>query len=297
MRDILISIWRKLTQIKICTPLICVIRYIAGTNVFNTVLDFIEVYVCHTSYEESRRYYSANLNRIKAITLWLEDEKSKRTYLNIWKYRVTHKRKYLRGIVSKDQYFSQEVISFGPREYFIDGGAYKGDIVKRFMEMIGGAKSATYGHIYAFEPDIFNFTKLKYYVSKRLRMPGNKIDIFNMGLWENPAILTFKGNIEEACMISVDGNSRIPVDSIDNIIGDRKITFIKMDIEGAELSAIKGARKTIEHWKPKMAVCIYHTDKDMIEIVEYIRKNYPFYKIYIRHYSWFYADTVLYAVQ
>ena len=97
-------------------------------------------------------------------------------------------------------------------------------------------------------------------------------------------------------MISSEGDFRIQADSIDNIIGDRKITFIKLDIEGAELNAIKGAERAIKHWRPKMAVCIYHTDHDMIEIAEYIKENYPFYKIYIRHYSWFYADTVLYAI-
>ena len=138
MRDFLIRIWRKLTRIKICGPFVYIIRYAAGTNVFNILLDFIEIHVCQTSYGESQKYYSENLDRIKKITSWLKDAKSEKTYRNIWKYRITHERKYLRGIVSKDQYFDRSIISFANGECFVDGGAYKGDTVRKFIKILRG---------------------------------------------------------------------------------------------------------------------------------------------------------------
>lgn len=296
MRDTLIGIWRKLTQIKLCIPIIRLIRYIAATNAFNTLLDFLEIYVCHTSYAESKEYYFENIDRIRTIMSWLGDEKSRETYWSMWKYRITHERGFLKGIVSKDQYFDQTVISMGQEECFVDGGAYNGDTVKKFIKICGGGHGDAYEHIYAFEPDPFNYSRLRTGIRKELKKSPGKIDTFQIGLWERRANLAFKGDIEEACMISAEGSTQVEVDSIDHVIGDRRVTFIKLDIEGAELNAIRGAKKTIERWRPKMAVCIYHKDSDMVDIAEYIKERYPFYKIYIRHHSWFYADTVLYAI-
>ena len=75
-----------------------------------------------------------------------------------------------------------------------------------------------------------------------------------------------------------------------------KITMIKMDIEGSELEALKGAKKTIQRDKPKLAICIYHKPEDMADIPLYIKELVPEYKLYIRHHSNFATETVLYAV-
>ena len=73
-------------------------------------------------------------------------------------------------------------------------------------------------------------------------------------------------------------------------------TFIKMDIEGAELEALRGAQNIIKSNKPKLAICIYHSDQDMIDIIEYIHKLQPDYKIYLRHHSLYEAETVIYCI-
>ncbi len=69
-----------------------------------------------------------------------------------------------------------------------------------------------------------------------------------------------------------------------------------MDIEGAELEALQGAKNTIQRFLPKLAICIYHKPKDIIEIPLYIKKIAPRYNLYLRHYSNFHSETVLYAV-
>ena len=75
-----------------------------------------------------------------------------------------------------------------------------------------------------------------------------------------------------------------------------KVTFIKMDVEGAELESLKGAEKTIRRDKPKLAICIYHKPEDMWTIPLYIKELVPEYKLYIRHHSSGVCETVLYAV-
>lgn len=87
--------------------------------------------------------------------------------------------------------------------------------------------------------------------------------------------------------------------SIDEIVYSEespKVTFIKMDIEGAELESLKGAQKVIQRDKPKLAICIYHKPEDMVELPLYIKELVPEYKFYIRHHSNFINETVLYAI-
>ncbi len=86
------------------------------------------------------------------------------------------------------------------------------------------------------------------------------------------------------------------MDSIDNVCWEDKVTFIKLDIEGSELEALRGAEKIIRRDKPRLAISIYHKPQDYFEIPLYIRGLVPEYKLYIRHHKFNKNDTVLYAV-
>ena len=94
--------------------------------------------------------------------------------------------------------------------------------------------------------------------------------------------------------IDENGEDEVEVRALDEVV-DGKVTFIKMDIEGAELQALFGAEKTIKKYKPKLAICIYHRLEDILEIPAYIHSIVPEYKFYIRHYSFSTSETVLYA--
>lgn len=74
------------------------------------------------------------------------------------------------------------------------------------------------------------------------------------------------------------------------------ICFVKMDIEGSELEALKGMSRTICACKPKLAICMYHKPEDMWEIPMYLKKLVPEYRLFVRHYSNSDLETVLYAV-
>jgi hypothetical protein len=91
------------------------------------------------------------------------------------------------------------------------------------------------------------------------------------------------------------GDINIEVASIDDTIKS-DVTFIKMDIEGAEYQAIIGAGKIIKRCKPKLAISIYHNPNDLWELPILIHNINPKYKFYLRHYSFAENDTVLYAL-
>ena len=69
-----------------------------------------------------------------------------------------------------------------------------------------------------------------------------------------------------------------------------------MDIEGAELDTLHGAKNMIDIDKPKMAVCVYHRMDDILTIPEYLIRINPEYKLYMRHHNCNITETVLYAV-
>lgn len=294
MRERLLKIWRKLTQVKILTPVIVFIRWFAATDFFNTILDFVEKHIFHTSYQEAGSFYVKNKDRIEKIAANLADSKSRRVYKNILAYRATHDRRYLRrGIVDKEQYFDADIVCMTENEYFVDCGAYKGDTIKEFWQRLG--TNRTSAHALAFEPDAYNFACLRKYLKKK--GISGRVRCLRLGTWSDAKELRFRANTEEGCMITDDGDSVIQVNSIDNVVNPHShVTFIKMDVEGAEYDSLIGAERTIRRDRPRLAISIYHSDEDMIRIAEYLMREYPFYKFYIRHYTWFYADTVLYAV-
>lgn len=69
-----------------------------------------------------------------------------------------------------------------------------------------------------------------------------------------------------------------------------------MDIEGSELNAIKGSNKVIKEQKPKLAISIYHKQKDILDIPNLLLQYNPDYQLYLRHYSFVAYETVLYAL-
>lgn len=187
---------------------------------------------------------------------------------------------------SGPQYFDQEIIKLEDGEIFVDGGAYDFDSSKALLSRCRAEK------IYAFEPDEINLEKIKNIVGQYKDV---KISLFQNGLWDKNEILRFESNGTIGSHISENGDVTIHAAALDEIIKER-VTYIKMDIEGAELKALTGAAGLIQKYKPKLAICVYHKPEDIIEIPAYILSLVPEYKLYLRHYAWNAAETVLYAV-
>ena len=86
--------------------------------------------------------------------------------------------------------------------------------------------------------------------------------------------------------------------SIDAFVSEQnidKVDCIKLDVEGAELAALKGACKTITKMKPKLIICLYHKTEDLLEIPDLIKRFVPEYELYVAHSNINFIDTILYA--
>ena len=187
-------------------------------------------------------------------------------------------------------YFPDDIIKPIDDEVFIDAGAYNGGTIKDFLLFCNGK----YKKIIAFEPDKSNYILCTNFInSSQLK----RVDVINKGVWSSSEILRFSSSSDWGSHISKTGEIEINVVSIDSIIDDIPVTMIKMDVEGAELEALKGAKKAITKHKPRLAVCIYHKPSDIIDIPEYILNLNKEYKLFIRHHSTdVSAGTVLYAI-
>lgn len=130
------------------------------------------------------------------------------------------------------------------------------------------------------------------------------IVLIEKGLWNKHANIGFRGSGNSSSkVIELDENctdfsstETIEVVAMDDVAECKDATFIKMDLEGSEIMALKGAEKIIKRNKPKLAVCIYHSDQDMLEIIQYIHSLVPEYKLFVRQHANSYNETVLYAV-
>lgn len=178
----------------------------------------------------------------------------------------------------------------GEREVFIDAGGFDGFTTELFMDWCGGN-----GYSYIFEPDERNRVSIKSNLKGIL-----DYEIVPKALWSRNTILAMdsKGNFASNVREKIDESREETIDSIaiDDFAKGKRITYIKMDIEGAETEALRGAARVIAEQKPKLAISIYHKDKDIWEIPVLILRYCPEYKFYLRHYSFSWYDTVLYAV-
>ena len=247
---------------------------------------------------KSRLYFFRNKNRVKKIIDWLADQESKETFKKIilWREGKLRGEKPFHGDEEK-QYFVNDFFRYGEKEVFIDCGAFNGDTIQYFLSM-----HINYAKIIAFEPESENFKILKSNYGE-----NPKFMLINAGVYSKDGTIFFSGSgtvgIVSETSQAAGHETNIAVLSIDGLFLQEKVTLIKMDIEGSEMEALKGAKETIRRDKPKLAICIYHSNEDMLNIAEWIHALVPEYKLYVRHHGREYgvhlvmgpAETVLYA--
>ncbi len=188
------------------------------------------------------------------------------------------------------QYFSVDFWSYNEEdgEIFVDDGC-----CNLQSTLILGKHCRNIRKVYAFEPDEHNYKKCKEEKDKRNLA---YVDLIKKGTWSKSEKLFFSATSDGASHISKDGAVSVDVVAIDDVVdSEEKITFIKMDIEGAELESLKGAAQCIKKNKPKLAISIYHKPEDLYEIPMLIKNLVPEYRLFVRHHSNSFGETVLYA--
>lgn len=190
--------------------------------------------------------------------------------------------------LAAEQYFDLDYLQPAEgKEVFVDAGSFDGMTSIYFNKW-----SKEDSFVFAFEPDARNGEKCH----KNLSEHQIQHTVIPKGVWSEETELHFQAVANGTSNISAQGDEVVAVTSLDRSLGDEKITFIKMDIEGSESHALLGAKRVISANRPKMAISVYHKPEDIWEIPEIILQYDPEYQFYLRHYSLTDFETVLYAL-
>ncbi len=238
----------------------------------------------------SKKFFMENKARVRHIVKLLEDQKSKSVFRRCIQYRITHDWRVRPSYNRKDQYFPKDIIKLSTKEVFVDCGAYNGDTIERFLK----ETHKQYKRIVAFEPDQKNIEALK-----KRGGGGIKLVVVPAACWSEETDVFFKAGGSSGSVDKIGHSEdviKVHAQAVDNIVECKDATFIKMDIEGSEYDALLGAYQVIKQNRPTLAVCIYHSDEDMLRLIELIERWNLGYKFYIRHHAQKTAETVLYAI-
>jgi FkbM family methyltransferase len=228
-----------------------------------------------------------NAKSFLELFIELADNNSRKVLDNIVAYRLTYNLSFIDKIYHgiEDHYFDRNIIKPRPSEVFVDLGAFDGDSAESFIKHY-----RDYTGIYLFEPDINILSRAK------VRLKHYKdINYINAGAYSKNGVVRFNESGVTNGSIVDDGVTEISVKKVDSL-KDNNISFIKMDIEGAEYEALKGAKSIIKKNKPRLAIATYHKAYDLWKLPKVINKLNENYKFYLRHYSNTGLETVLYAI-
>lgn len=217
----------------------------------------------------------------------LADETSRETFLSVLLFRLTGDMRWLHPVrlSYRSMYFATDALALHDDEVLVDGGAFDGDTVAMFTEQTRGQ----YRHVHAFEADPANLPGL---ARRTAGLLG--VTIHPIGLWDGPGTLRFSSGQGPAGRLGGKGNVEVPVQALDDL-GLGPVSLIKLDIEGAEIQALRGAADIIARQRPRLAVAIYHSPADFTAIPALIETLRPGSQYRLRHHSPMHHDTVLYV--
>ena len=225
----------------------------------------------------------------KVFELWA-DEESKRLFLETLLFRLDANLASLSTISSAEsQYADATVPRWKEPLRMVDGGAYLGDAIRCV-----DSQGYTFDSIYSFEPDEGNFKQLRAGLASIVG--SAKMSLWPCGLWSSSGQLRFSQGGGAASKLSETGTSQVPVVALDDVLFHQQINLIKLDIEGAELEALSGARRMIEKDRPGLAVCLYHYPDHLWSIPLWVESLQFGYRMYYRAHQQNSFDTILYAI-
>lgn len=237
----------------------------------------------------------ANKDSISSVYNLLADDKSRELYKAIFNQWVNHESVYkFSKFFDHNPYFGNNIVPYISGCY-VDCGAYTGDTLHRFVNQVGASEYS----YYALETEYQNAVKIEEFCKQN---NIKNVKVHCIAVWDHKTILNFeraKDDVKVTGKVLQSGKADkgkiVPANSIDNIVKE-KIDMISMDIEGAELKAIHGAKEHIKYDCPILAVSIYHNLDDLWKIPLEILELNDRYKIYIRQHRWNIEDTTCYAI-
>jgi len=265
-----------------------------GWSNFMTMQQFLAAIDSPYITESSFRNYQSKVadDRLAFISafLCLEDEQSRKVFDGLITMRLDlgHVDSAVRSDFM-DEYLEPEFITGTDLRQYVDAGAYNGDTLTKIESRFGLVESAC-----LFEPEQLAFLECQ------TRFQGRaEVKVLQAAMTEFECQLSAPES--NSCDIlgalsaeqSPTSSGHVPGIPLDQIVSSR-VSLIKLDIEGAEQGALRGARQVIQRERPKLCVCAYHRSDDLWKLIDTVLSIRDDYNVGVRHYSDIIDDTTLY---
>ena len=231
-----------------------------------------------------------SVEKIQLVYQCLEDDLSRNIFLRFLQMGITKHPCFIPNQPNFFQYFPPDVPLTKGYSSFICCGSYDGENFRKMYSHFGFVKE-----MICYEPDPEIFGKLSRNVEEFNRAHGSHIKS------ENAAISNFVGKSRFSCEgglgshLSSTGDLIVNVTTLDSALVDCEPRFISMDIEGEEINALNGSKEVLKKFKPDLGICVYHHPSHVWEVPIFLHSLGLNYRFFLRNYTGFATETVLYA--
>ncbi len=256
------------------------------TSIGFNVQYFAEFMVqCTGKFPQRFLKFSSELEKIQNLYTELSDEISKKHFSSVTGFRSFGDLEYMADfeVNIKNQYLDMAK-KLDPSS-FMDVGGFDGDTSELLLSNLNGLT-----RIELFEPNKTNIENAK------IRLQNHDCVNYHMYGLGNKNFVTRMSDDGSSSQVNDEGELEIKIKRLDDI-DIEAVDFIKIDIEGAELSFLKGARGFLKETKPNLAIASYHFVDDLITIPNFVRNEiFCDYELYFRHYTQGWSESILYFV-
>jgi FkbM family methyltransferase len=185
------------------------------------------------------------------------------------------------------------IIQAKKNDIVIDAGGCWGDTGLYFAHQVGPV-----GKVYMFEflPENLAVIRKNFALNEKL---AGRVQVETAALWDKSrSKVNYTSNGPASRLENTQGKEVTCSVSIDDFVkkkGLGRVDFIKMDIEGAELKALIGAKNTLCKWRPQLAIALYHADDHFEKIPRFLESLSLGYRFYLDHFTVFRSETMLFA--
>jgi FkbM family methyltransferase len=229
-------------------------------------------------------------NVLRAFELW-EDEGSRREYVAQLRWRLFFDCDGLSAPGPGPIYFPHNLVQLRPDEVFVDCGAFDGDTVRLFLR----ESNSSFKAIFALEPDPANFARLQQSVGSLSSEVQGRIHMECAAVGAVKEIVRFSAQGAPSSFVG-EGDIEVQSIKLDDSLTAPAPTFIKMDIEGAEPDALRGAATLIREAAPLLAISCYHRQEHLWSIPLLISSLNADYRFFLRPHDLEMWDLVCYGI-
>lgn len=279
-------------------PILKKLKKVENVHVFEPFAILTEEFFPKSFYNTTLNATEKNeiLKKFEKIIPVLQDDESKKV-MSVIRDVISNQenagnRTFIEIASEEDCYFIPEVCrSLPDHPTIIDCGGFTGDLMVALKK-----HNIDYDKVYSFEPNPCLFDEMCKNVKN-----NNLVDRFipiHKGVWDSEGMtcLSFEEDDIAGGKIGAASGTSVETISIDKFCEEHSVDFIKMDIEGAELPALRGGGGCIKRDRPILAISLYHSPHDVVDIPEYLLNELENYKFIVRHHSFIGSETVLYAI-